>query len=366
MSGGSYISKSIKNLHQKSMRGETADKMTLRHLIFAGTVIVALVGAGLTPAQAQNADTRALLQRINQLEKQIDTLNRAVYRGDGRTAGGDRAAAPSPSPAYASGDVSSGVAANLEVRLSQIEGQMQQMTGQIEQQQNTIRRMKQDLERAITDIEARLAVLESGGRGPVISRSPSTETPGGYVQPSNRLPEGVEGEVLDNQDYQYPSVQTLGSIRRGDAGQDNYQPDSTSGERQAAGYIAASPQALYDQAFSLLRDANYPQAEEGFRDFLDEYPDHTLASNAQYWLAETYYVRNEYEQAARLFAEGYQKYPKASKAADNLLKLGLSLASMGKKEDACLTYQQFLKEFPNDRTPVAERARQEKSRLGCQ
>ena len=96
-----------------------------------------------------------------------------------------------------------------------------------------------------------------------------------------------------------------------------------------------------------------------------DFPNHALASNANYWLGETHYVRGNYPRAAQIFAKGYQENPKGSKAADNLLKLSLSLEGMGKKEDACITLRQLEKEFTADESPIIIRARQELDNLGC-
>src|SRR3546814_19535879 len=56
-----------------------------------------------------------------------------------------------------------------------------------------------------------------------------------------------------------------------------------------------------------------------------------VCSSDLYWLGETYYVRQRYQDAAVAFLEGYQKYPKSPKAADNLLKLGMALGPVGQK-----------------------------------
>ena len=125
------------------------------------------------------------------------------------------------------------------------------------------------------------------------------------------------------------------------------------------------PDESYDHAYTMLRERRYDEAEKAFKDFLDRYPGHNLAANAKYWLGETYYVRGDFEHAARVFAEGYQQYPKGPKGPDNLLKLGMSLAGLGKKNDACLTYSQLKKEYPSGSQPILLRAAQEKDRLGC-
>ena len=108
---------------------------------------------------------------------------------------------------------------------------------------------------------------------------------------------------------------------------------------------ALTPESLYEKGFSLVREAKYENAEKVFREFLSNYPEHVLASNAQYWLAETYFTRGEFSQSAKLFAKGYQDFPKSPKSPDNLLKLALSLYKLDKKDDACLSLMQLKKEF---------------------
>ena len=75
-------------------------------------------------------------------------------------------------------------------------------------------------------------------------------------------------------------------------------------------------------------------------------PKHALQANAHYWLGETFYVRRDYQRAAYTFADSFQKYPEGNKAADNLLKLGMSLGKLGKKKEACTTYSRLLENFP--------------------
>src|SRR3954465_3804896 len=60
-------------------------------------------------------------------------------------------------------------------------------------------------------------------------------------------------------------------------------------------------QASYEVAFSALKAADYPKAIAGFKGFVSTYPDSALASNAQYWLGEAYYVTHEYPSAIAAF-----------------------------------------------------------------
>ncbi len=115
-----------------------------------------------------------------------------------------------------------------------------------------------------------------------------------------------------------------------------------------------------------MKDGSYDQAETGLKDFIARFPDHTLTPNARYWLGETYYVRKDYTQAARVFAEAYQQAPKGPKGPDNLLKLGLSLAGMGNKKDACIALNQLQTEYGGTANPVIDRAGREMKTIGCE
>ena len=90
-----------------------------------------------------------------------------------------------------------------------------------------------------------------------------------------------------------------------------------------------------------------------------------MASNAQYWLGETFYARGKYMEAASAFADGYKRYPKGAKAVDELLKLGMSLARANQKPNACVALAQLDRDFPNPGASIKERAAAEKKRLGC-
>ena len=126
------------------------------------------------------------------------------------------------------------------------------------------------------------------------------------------------------------------------------------------------PAAVYETAFALVKDGSYAQAEIGLTDFLTRFPEHTLAPNARYWLGETYYVRKDYPQAIRVFADAYKQAPKGPKGPDNLLKLGLSLAGAGNTKDACIALTQLQTEYGGTANPVIDRAGKEMTTIGCQ
>lgn len=79
----------------------------------------------------------------------------------------------------------------------------------------------------------------------------------------------------------------------------------------------------YKAAFELLREERYDMAAASFREFLTRFPDSDLVGNAQYWLAESYYASNDFEQALEDFRVVIDEHPRSSKVPDALLKTGL-------------------------------------------
>ena len=126
------------------------------------------------------------------------------------------------------------------------------------------------------------------------------------------------------------------------------------------------PQRQYDAAMQLLRAGDYAGAEGGLELFLELNPDHALASNAAYWLAETHYVRKDYAAAAAAFARNYRVYGNDdAKAPDNLLKLGMSLGGLQETDKACRTYEELTREFPSAPAHIQQAVARERDRAGC-
>ena len=151
-----------------------------------------------------------------------------------------------------------------------------------------------------------------------------------------------------------------------------FQPPSPAQQSYAAADAAEKKQ--YDHARALLRHGEATQAEEAFRHFVTDHRSSLLAANAQYWLAESLYVRGQFSDAAAAFAEEVSAFPKNPRIPESLLKLGLSqkvLARLdssgrldsGRKGDACKTFAVLAAQFPD--APEAVRAKAERTRLNC-
>jgi tol-pal system protein YbgF len=211
----------------------------------------------------------------------------------------------------------------IEDRMNQLQQTVTMLTGQIEQLQYKNQQLQQQMEKMQADYDFRIDQIEKG-RGGGGARPPSGPTP--------------------------PAAH-------------NSPPPNTAAAAPPAG--GAQGEQLYHDAFKLLQDGDYAGAERGFRTFVQRNPQHPLAGNAQYWLGETYYARRDYQNAMVSFAEGYKAYKTSPKGPDNLLKLGITLAVLNKKQEACAVFARFNQDYPRATDLQKRRIDQERQKIGC-
>lgn len=220
----------------------------------------------------------------------------------------------------------------VEDRLNQLQQAISILTGQVEQLQYRNQQLQQQMEKMQADYEYRLDQVEKGGGGrsggAAAARPPSSPTAAG----------------------------PLG------AGASAAGPSTATAPPAAA---AGAADQVYNDAFKKLQDGDYAGAEKGFRAFVQRNPQHALAGNAQYWLGETYYARRDYQNAMTAFAEGYKAYKTSPKGPDNLLKLGVTLANLGRKPDACAIFARFAQDYPRATDLQKRRIDQERQKNGC-
>jgi tol-pal system protein YbgF len=103
----------------------------------------------------------------------------------------------------------------------------------------------------------------------------------------------------------------------------------------------------YEAALDILKQQDYERAGAAFRQFLVSFPDSLLSDNAQYWLAETYYVRGSFAEALVQFQLVLSGYPRSRKLPDALLKIGYSHYELGHWDDARQALERVTREFPD-------------------
>jgi len=237
------------------------------------------------------------------------------------------------SPAFA--QQNGGTGPNYETRLSAIEDEVRTLGGRVEQVEFATKRLEQAMQRMQSDTDARLTKLETATPPvPQPQPQPASQPVQSPVSGNIAAPPPV---VANNTKAPAPNAQT---------------DDGTPAEQ-------------YEEAFDLLRQANYEDAEKAFRAFIDRNPKDKLIDNAKYWYGETLYVRGKFAESAAAFADAYQQNAKGNKAPDSLLKLAMSLSALNKAQDACTALAELKGKYPGASVSVRSRADEERTKLKC-
>lgn len=110
---------------------------------------------------------------------------------------------------------------------------------------------------------------------------------------------------------------------------------------------SGTEQSAYKNALAAYQRHKPVEAEQQFESFMTTYPNSKLAPNALYWKGECLYLRGKYSDALFVFKDVTTRYPQHPKAADALLKAGMSYSRMGDLENAQLHYRVLYEDYPN-------------------
>jgi len=86
---------------------------------------------------------------------------------------------------------------------------------------------------------------------------------------------------------------------------------------------------------------HYQNALQTFQDLLEQYPNHPMADNCQYWIGECYFGMKQYQQAIVEFQKVFA-FSQTDKYDDAQLMIGLSYVRSGQSDRAKTEFQTFL------------------------
>lgn len=118
-----------------------------------------------------------------------------------------------------------------------------------------------------------------------------------------------------------------------------------------------SPERQYEKAYEAYAKHHFDEAMALFKKFLQRYPKHDLADNAQYWIGEAYYDMEDYPNAILAFKEVVTLYAEQSKAPDALLKIGYSYVALDDPANARIYFKRVIKNYPFSQAEAKARAK---------
>ena len=294
------------------------------------------------PNKSYSEDTEAILE---QLRQDIKTLEKAVYSQN------DNAASNSENLPSNSNDV---LTKHL-LKLSELEEQFKILTNNFEEINFKLDKLSNRITKVQTDNQLRFQDLEKSGlTSDKITSSNEIKKLPGSDEPQD-LGGVSDSDIASTQQVQ--QTQSVESTRTVVAEQP---------ERTEKLLPDSSPKEQYEFAISFLKVGDYETAEFALKESVDLNSNHELAGNAQYWYGETFRVRQLYQDAATAYLDGYQKYPKSSKAPVNLLKLGVMLVQIGEKTQGCSMILGVKDQYPKANQSVIQKAEYEKKKFNCE
>ncbi|MEC9250135.1 MAG: tetratricopeptide repeat protein [Pseudomonadota bacterium] len=288
-------------------------------ILCMSVVVTALAAA--TPAQAQSR--RELAERIDATEVRIGELDNQFLAGDP-------------------------VVETLLQRLDALDYQIQELTSANEQMRFENRQLRETVEMLQAEVE--------GMRAPAINDATASWMTDGLEA------DGGEADVtvtqVENPDLAHSNPDDPFADARAAA-------TGTLGGAPDAAAPSISPEELFASGRSRLVDNDFGGAQMAFETFVTDNPDHPNVGEAWYWLGQTFYVQDNFGDAADAYIASLRSQPSGQRAPDALVQLAASLRGLGRVDEACGTLSQFGRQFPNAPAEARDRAARESVRANC-
>jgi tol-pal system protein YbgF len=304
------------------------------------------------------SDNHNIYETLEIIKNDLKTLERAVYSGsiDVNTSSNEQSNIELDSN-------SEDVLTRHLLKLSEVEDQFRQLTNKFEEinfkldkLSNRLSKIQADNQIRFQDIES---VIGSGESTTQLSSKPKTDMTKSEILPGSSQPQDLgsisyKDTETSETSQQIQSVDTTATVVT-----ETFQAEEKILPQDL------SPEKQYEFATSFLKVGDYSTAERAFREFVLSNSEHELAGSAQYWYAETFRIRQLYTDAASAYLEGYQKYPKGTKAPINLLKLGVSMVQIGEKDQGCKMINGVELQYPKANQSVIQKAKYESKKFEC-
>ena len=320
--------------------------------------LIFIVLFNLSFLQNSFSDNHNIYETLEIIKNDLKTLERAVYSGSIEI------------------NTSSNEQSNIELdnnsedvltrhllKLSEVEDQFRQLTNKFEEINFKLDKLSNRLSKIQADNQIRFQDIESsissGESTTQLSSKPKTDVTKSEILPGSSQPQDLgtisyKDTETSETSQQIQSVDTTATVVT-----ETFQAEEKILPQDL------SPEKQYEFATSFLKVGDYSTAERAFREFVLSNTEHELAGSAQYWYAETFRIRQLYTDAASAYLEGYQKYPKGTKAPINLLKLGVSMVQIGEKDQGCKMINGVELQYPKANQSVIQKAKYESKKFEC-
>jgi TolA-binding protein len=285
-------------------------------------ILIAACAVSPALAQIESREGIELQNQILELRQQMQQLQQLQSQASGGYPQAPPMAAPQQAPP--GGAMDNDTAAQLVVRVSELEEQVRALQGKVEELNNQLQRQNDDLTKQIGDLAFKLG---QGGAAPQPAPPPAEE--GGAV-PAFAGP------------------------------QPGYAPPAPTAAPPAP---RKTPELMLKEGNAALARRDYAAAEAAARAALNI--GGPRQNDAQFLLARAQAGQHQYQAAAAAYYAVYTRGPKSSRAPEALLGVTDSLLALNDRNDACQALAKLAAEFPRAEPGVRARVAAARKRAGC-
>jgi len=112
-----------------------------------------------------------------------------------------------------------------------------------------------------------------------------------------------------------------------------------------AGVASPGPNQLFQIGRDQIQRGSPAAGRRALEDMLRLYPDHDLAADALFYVAEAYATERDEAAADSAWVQVYTKYPRSERAAEAMYRHALYLENSGQRREAREVYEQVVKEY---------------------
>jgi tol-pal system protein YbgF len=287
-----------------------------------------------------------VITKINTIENRIKVLEKATFNKTN-----------SSQSNFNAGNYDS-IITKQSIQISELQNQIQELTGSIEEVLfslqtliNNFNNFKADTEMRFSDVNTVSSVSNNQAEAPAVNEVIDYD-----LGPKNlgilKVPTDIDNDFSSEQEITATIDQESLILVEDKKPELLILPEGSEVEQ-------------YNFSINLLTSGDYEGAEGALKEFIKISKNDDLLSNSFFWLAETYYVRENYKDAAKNYLSLYQNHSDSPKAPNGLLKLGISLVKMGQLEQGCASLAKLRISYPETELSILDRGDIEIKRNGC-
>ncbi len=235
--------------------------------------------------------------------------------------------------------------ADLLLRLEGLQAETRTMSTGFEEYKEFLKRPAKEINRIKEDLDIRIKILEEKDRVSDEKRRTQEERIKQLEEQLKRIDDYIKG--MDVKITQPSKPRDVERTPRKEP------PEETKA-------IPTGGEELYKDAYEIFRRGNLDLARKKFETFLKQYPNTELSDNAQFWIAETYFIKKDYERAILEYEKVITRYPEGDKVPPSLYKQALAFLEIGDKNNAKNLLKRVIEHYPH-----SEQAEMAKKRLGA-